>query len=290
MKLKKFAAIGTVAGIALALGSVATSAVAGPPQAVTTYTASPTTVRSGEQITYTANGSTNPNDSWTFVGCYVYWIDDVQFNNTINGPFFPLVGPIESRNFRGVDSTFRAAAWSGQSCVTGAEPAGTPTFDTGILTTTPQVVVDPITITVGKEISQASFPYTYEAAGGGYPFDWSTGGFFAEVTSDTCAGMLNAFISELPAGVSLNEDVSANGTAPDLVLSGTPTTVGTYDVCVELEGYSDGAASAYMTIIVEEPKLPATGLDVVQAITLAASASVLAALGAVLVLVRRRRA
>lgn len=289
-KLTKTIAFGAAVGIALALGGVATSAMAGPPQTVTTLTASPTTIRSGESITFTVNGSTDTTQAWSFVGCYAYWINGYQINNQVNGAFNPLVGPIEYINISGTNSTLRFAGWSGETCVTDGEPATPATFDTGDLTTTPQLVIDPITIPVGSAISTASFPYTSQATGGSTPFNWATGGSWFETTTDACGLNLTYFVSALPTGVTVDETTSASGSAPNLKLAGTPTTVGSYEVCMELEGDTAGSSTAFVTIVVEEPKLPATGLDVAQVVALGGGASALAAIGVALVLVRRRRA
>ena len=184
----------------------------------------------------------------------------------------------------------RFAGWSGETCVTDGEPATPATFDTGDLTTTPQLVIDPITIPVGSAISTASFPYTSQATGGSTPFNWATGGSWFETTTDACGLNLTYFVSALPTGVTVDETTSASGSAPNLKLAGTPTTVGTYEVCMELEGDTAGSSTAFVTIVVEEPKLPATGLDVAQVVALGGGASALAVIGVALVLVRRRRA
>lgn len=283
----KILTIGSVAGIALA-----TLVGVMPAQAatVTSFTASPTTVRSGETISFTVNGSTTPNSaSDTFTGCYVYFIDGTPITNPVNGAIsLPGQSAYEWDNFSGVDSTLRFAGWAGENC--SPLPTGTPTFDTGIITVTPQVVIDPVTLEVGKPITTASFPYSYKAAGGTYPFDWTTGGQFTETDADSCNNIaVPAFTTALPDGVTIDDTLSANGESPNLVLSGTPKTVGTYDVCLRLEGDSDGVAFAWMTIMVEEPKLPATGLDSAVIATAAGGAGIVAAAGLFLVAMRRRR-
>ncbi len=289
--MKKFAALGTVAGIALALGSVATSAIAGPPPVVTSLTVSPTTLRSGETFTFTVNGTSAPDSSVdTFTGCYVYWVDGVPIQNQVSGAIALPANPFAWANYSAVDSTLRYAGWAGATCGVGDTlPTGTPTWDTGVMTITPQVAIDPITLPVGTAISQSSFPYTYKSTAGNAPYDWALGGQWTEVSESICSTATTAFTSALPTGVSVDDTVSAAGDAPLLALTGTPTTAGTYKVCMQLNSLS-GQATAYMTIVVEEPKLPATGLDATQVIAVAGGAVALAAAGAALVLVRRRRA
>lgn len=288
---------------ALVLASIGISApalaVGGTP--VTSFTASPTTIRSGDYFDFTVNGNQDPNSAVdTFNGCYVYWVNDVDVQqnftgNSINLPtstFFHDNFP----NYGATNDTYRFAGWTGETC-SDALLETTPDMDTGILTVTPQLVIDNVALTAGTAIIQASFPYSVKSATGTSPYAWSAGGIIeAETDEEALLVYCDMEANTLPSGVTITTTASSGGQAPSLTLAGTPAagSEGTYKTCMRLEGFAEEPTSyAIMTITVAappivEPELAKTGST---DISLAGLASLgLVMLGGAAVLLRRRKA
>lgn len=288
MNKKSLAITSAAALAAFGLSTFATPAFAVNP-ALTSFAVNPATYRSGDPVTFTANGQSSGD--FSFIGCermtmnglpmYSNDISDLDYVTAgVAAPFVP--------NYFAEPITVQAVGYAGASC---SDPvSGSPTWDSGVLTITPQVEIDPIALKIGEPVA-AVHPYTDASATGASPFDWSSGGAFIP-QDDTACGInpLNGDGPSLPEGVSFDGAPSANGEAPDFLLEGTPAagSAGEYKSCFLL---TDGSAAfpVWATITVTEPALPATGAD--------ASALALAALGAVAVVgtgiglvVRRRSA
>lgn len=261
--INKLPLLGIAVASVLALVGASSAALANGTD-VTTFTASPTTLRSGDTLTYLVNGSSAPNASVdTFTGCYVYWINDQPFRNQIVGAIsLPISGT--TANYTAQNQTFRFAGWAGDTCVA-PTPAGDPDWDTGTITITPQVVIDvnAVSVVEGEPVTAASFPYSEKSSTGTSPFNWATGGSFSQEAAGTCGLQQNT----LPQGVSIDTATSSNGQAPLLKLTGTPAenSAGTYETCVKLQantsgGGFNGSATAVMRVTVTEPN-PAPAPD-----------------------------
>ena len=297
---KKSLSLGTLAGILLSTFGFAIPVYANGTIPVTSFNATPTTIRSGDYFDFKVNGTQNPNSAVdTFVGCYVYWVNEVPTTVPVNGAislptstFFHVNFP----NYDATNDTYRFAGWAGQNCA-GLNLSSTPSWQSDLLTVTPQLEINTVNLTAGQPITGASFPYSDKSSTGSStsPFDWSRGGEFSLDTANTCGLSTN----ELPAGVTLDTSTSANGVAPSLVLDGTPEegTEGTYQSCVRIRanvapgsGIYLGISNAIMRIVVSaptpEPSLPKTGIS--SAMTIGITSALLLTIGGALLLVRRK--
>jgi len=260
MKKRSIVLAGVVVVASLGLAMIATPAFALPNPALTSLAMSPTTARSGDSVIVTANGSTSGD--FSFNGC--------EFTD-LNGAFLSAVprgdndyarggAQVLTPNLYAESLTFRVYGYAGNNC---SDPvSGSPTFDTGAFTITPQLEIEPIELTVGATPAVSS-PYSDASATGESPFNWSAGGSIYATFDENCGVNIAPYNGEsLPEGVTVDGSLSDNGQAPTLSLKGTPAagSAGTYKTCFTL---FDGTTRAYAwaTITVKEPTLPATGLD-----------------------------
>ncbi len=287
MKNRFLVLSGTAVVAALELSLSVTPAFANNP-ALTSYVVDPSTYRSGETVTMIANGSTS--GTYAFSGCEFTVLNGLPLyqQNISENNYLQAGATTGSTNPFADTMTYRVYGYAGVSC---SDPvSGTPTFDTGITTVTPQIEIDPILLTVGTTPPSSS-PYTTKSATGNSPFAWTTGGWFTAMSDSDCAITPGgAGAPSLPAGVTLDDTVSPAGDAPTFTLQGSPAagSAGEYKLCVSL---SDGSVTlpAWATITVADSALPATGLDATALGLAALSALVTAALGLGFV-VRRRHA
>ena len=282
-------------GLSLGLG---TSAVAGLTPAaaldsVTSYSVSPTTFRGGDDVLVTINGQTS--GSYTFTGCVVYFFDGIPAFSSDYGPSTPPfeAGTMTTQilNRSGEDVQYESRAYSG--LCSSVSPSDTSVWSTNA-TITPQLVINPVALTVGAS-GPVTVDYTTASPGGVSPFDWTSGygGDFRELEPSNCDATLapvSLADSELPAGVTISDTQSPSGSAPALVLNGTPGSdaVGTYKVCVGIADDMGETSAAWMTVTVSAAALPTTGLDSFVMAAAAGFAGLLGLTGAFFLVLRKR--
>ena len=260
MKKKSIVLAGVAVAASLGSAMIATPAFAFPNPALTSLAISPTTSRSGDLVSVTANGSTSGD--YSFYGCEFTDLDGVPLTPVPQGDSDYARGGVQlvTPNYFAESLTLRIYGYAGNNC---SDPvSGSPTFDTGAFTVTPQLEIEPIELTVGAA-PEASSPYSDASATGESPFNWAAGGAIFATADNNCGVKLNPYNGEsLPIGITVDGSASANGQAPTLSLKGTPAagSAGTYKTCFTL---FDGTTRAYAwaTITVKEPALPATGFD-----------------------------
>jgi LPXTG-motif cell wall-anchored protein len=261
MKLKSltFAGLAVVASLGSAM--IATPAFASPNPALTSISVSPSTYRSGDLLTVTANGSTT--GTYGFYGCEFTTFNGapistigINDNDYVDGG----TGVSYAPNYFAEPVQYRVYGYAGNNCT---DPvSGSPTWDTSVFTVTPQLVVDDISLTVGVAPS-ASNAYTDASPTGVSPFNWTLGGSFTALPDNYC-GITFSSVTDatLPAGITVDDTYSANGEEPQLTLLGSPAagSEGTYKTCVSLtDGYV--GSYAWVNITVTAATLPATGID-----------------------------
>lgn len=284
MKITKFAVIGATAGV---LGGLLVGAPALAADTMTSLSFSPTTLRSGDTLTTTVNGS-SADVNYGFAGCYgefLYGYSD--YSNISNPNSFYTGGTSVEENLNAYDLVYIGEGWDGADCSGGTRPGGTPDWS-GTYTTTPQLVIDPVTLTVGKSPS-APGTFTDKSSTGVSPFDWSLGGQFAAETDSECSLSPTANDPNLPDGVTIDDTFSQNGSEPVLSFVGTPTeaSIGTYKTCVSMSDGNGTTAYAWVDVTVKAAALPDTGINQ-SALGFAAGAAALIALLGVGFVVRRR--
>lgn len=187
--------------------------------------------------------------------------------------------------------------WSGIACGAGAtRPAGAPDMTTGNVTISPQVLIEPVTATVGSAIVGSPVSSDRSVIGS-TPFDWSGGGAFTLAPSTACRVMFTSVdTAALPAGLSLDGATSAANTAPVITLTGAPAagTEGSYRVCVNLSDSFAHGAFAWLDVTVMTPPVVVPALANTGANNTAVPATIAGSvraliLGSALVLRRQRR-
>lgn len=290
MKKNTYLALGLSLGLGLVAVAGASPAFAFP--SVTSFQVSPTVFRGGDAVTLTINGQTS--GSFTFIGCVVTFFNGLPYVTTDVGPTEPpyVAGTISADiiNRYAEDLTYQGEAFSG-AC-SSLTPSDTPVWSTNVLTITPQLAIDPVSLVVGSD-APVTASYTTASPSGLSPFDWGNGygGDFRELDPSSCSVLFPVSIgdSQLPSGVTISDAQSPSGSAPSLVLDGAPAagSEGTYKVCVGIEDGNGQPAAAWMNVTVASA-LPATGFDTPRVIVAAGVAALLALVGALLVVVRRR--
>ena len=285
MKITKFAVIGATAGV---LGGLLVGAPALAVDTMTSLSYSPTTLRSGDTLTTTVNGS-SAAVNYGFDGCFGELYYGVQtYGNVSNAVNFFTGGTSGQENMYAYDLVYTGEGWANTDCSGGTRPGGNPDWS-GTYTVTPQVVIDPVTLTVGESAS-APRTYTDKSATGTSPFDWSLGGqFAAEMDIDCTLSLSTSNNPNLPDGITIDETWVPNGSQPVLSFEGTPTeaTIGTYKTCLSLSDGNGNLANAWVDVTVKAAALPNTGMDQ-SALGFAAGAAALLALLGVGFVVRRR--
>lgn len=290
MKRSTFVAFGLVVGVsgAALLGAVPASAYT----EITSFTISPSTFRGGDEITLTVNGQTSGEFSYS--GCVVAFFDGEPYAAGDYDPGAPPVVagtlPSDLINRSGEDILYQGMGYAG-SCST-LLPTDTPAWSTNVMTITPQLVIDPVSLVAGSD-APVTASYTTVSPGGVSPFNWgnSFGGDFRELDPSNCSVLAPSSIgdSQLPSGVTISDAQSPSGSAPSLVLEGAPAagSEGTYKVCVGIEDGNGQPSSAWMNVTVVAA-LPATGLDSFVMAAAAGFAGLLGLTGALFLVLRKR--
>jgi hypothetical protein len=291
MKKSTYVAFGLVAGLggAALLGAIPASAYT----EITSFVITPSTFRGGDEITFTINGQTSGEFSYS--GCTVALYNGVPYiegdYNPASPPVVPGTIPGDIFNTYGEDLTYQGMGYAG-TCST-IQPTDTPAWVTNIMTITPQLVIDPVELAVGSAGPVAG-SYTTASPGGESPFNWTGvyGGIFGELAPSYCdASLAHVGIagSELPDGVTISDAQSPSGTTPNLVLEGAaaPGSEGTYKVCVGIQDSNGQKSAAWMNVTVAAA-LPATGLDGVVTAVAAGFAGLLVIAGAMFLALRKR--
>ena len=291
MKKSTSVALGLVVGLSGA--AMLASAPALAYTEITSFTISPSTFRGGDEISLTVNGQTSGEFSYS--GCTVALINGEPYAASDYEPTNPpiVAGNISSDliNMYGDDLLYQGMGYAG-ACST-IQPTDTPAWVTNVMTITPQLIIEPVSLAVGSAGSVEA-GYTTASPGGESPFNWSGvyGGVFQELDPSECTptlGPLSLADSELPAGVTISDVQSPSGSAPSLVLEGAPAagSEGTYKVCVEIQD-SNGMPSAGWLNITVAAALPATGLDGLVMAVAAGFAGLLVMAGATFLVLRKR--
>jgi LPXTG-motif cell wall-anchored protein len=316
--MKKFASILAVA--ALSLGGVALGAAPAMAQPVPppVLSATPSIIESGGALTvdFSLLGTSLPNS------CMLFKQDAVVVQSVDATDLAAFAGQLPSggvftapagdpsygyvnQNETAVAHTYSLAVYTvaGGLC-SNLNPASLPTPDYYTQwTINPALTVAAIApFTTG--VAASEIPATSLSNPTAGPLDAALASSWSISVGDVCPVPLltnanpNPTYVALPAGLGVDETVSAAGVVPALTISGTPAagTAGDYQICLTLTDSNGNRVGAITTITVADPapvvaELAKTGVDGMQDGALAGGAALVVLLGAAaFVLVRRRTA